>query len=190
MVVPEIAAWRLIKLKRVLLDHGVIAYPTEGVWGLGCLPESEMAVQRLLSLKQRPVEKGLILVAASMEQLDPYLDSLDKQDRIKLKQCWPGPVTFLIPDNGMAPPWIIGSHSSVALRVSAHPVVKELCLAIDGPLVSTSANRANHPPALTVLQVRKYFGEMIDDLCPGKLGDYGRPSEIRDLHTNQVVRSQ
>lgn len=186
---PEIAPWRLIRLKTVLAEQGVVAYPTEGVWGLGCLPESEKAVFKLLRLKQRPVNKGLVLVAACIQQFAAYLEALDESSMSVLKQYWPGPVTFLIPDNGAAASWIVGAHKTVALRVSTHPVVREICLAVDSPLVSTSANPANHPPARDILQVRRYFGTELDEICPGHLGNAEGPSEIRDLLTNEIVRS-
>lgn len=186
---PEIAPWRLIRLKSVLAEQGVVAYPTEGVWGLGCLPESEKAVHKLLKLKQRPVNKGLVLVAACIQQFSAYLEALDESSMSVLRQHWPGPVTFLVPHNGTAPPWIVGAHKTVALRVSAHPLVREICLAVNSPLVSTSANPANHPPARDVLQVRRYFGSELDAICPGNLGNAEGPSEIRDLHTSEIVRS-
>lgn len=186
----SIAPWRLIRLKKLILEEGVIAYPTEGVWGLGCLPQSEKAVTRIAALKQRSLTKGLILVAANIDQFEPYLNQLDSSLMAVLQANWPGPVTYLVPDNGRAPRWIKGAHKTVALRVSDHPVVRELCLAIEGPLVSTSANTASHPPARDSLQVRRYFAEGIDDICPGELGDEKGASEIRSLTSIEVVRSK
>lgn len=135
--------------KQSLLDGAVIAYPTEGVWGLGCAPESTSAVQRLLEIKQRPKEPGLILVAAEIEQFEPYLSGITPDQRKKLEARWPGPVTFVVPDTGFCPEIIKGHHTTVALRVSAHPIVRALCRLKQGPLVSTSANRRGEPPAMS-----------------------------------------
>jgi L-threonylcarbamoyladenylate synthase len=171
-----------------LAAGGVIAYPSEAVWGLGCDPFNRGAVDRLLALKQRPVGKGLILVAASIEQFAPYLEGLDAGLRARLESSWPGPITWLVPDNHYAPWWIRGDFQSVALRVSAHPVIKQLCLAFAGPIVSSSANRAGMPPCKWPWQLRRQWGEQLDWIVHGDLGGAARPSEIRDLVTDNVVR--
>ena len=167
---------------------GIVAYPTEGVWGLGCDPDNEQAVLRLLKLKRRSLHKGLIVVAANIEQLDPYLAGLAAPYRDKLTASWPGPITWCVPDNGYAPSWIRGEHNTVALRVSAHPLVMALCQAFAAPIVSTSANRASLPPARWHWQVQRQFGRAIDVLLNGALGNATRPSTIRDLISDQVWR--
>lgn len=187
---PALAQWRFELIARRLWQGAVIAYPTEGVWGLGCLPENEAGVSGILSLKRRSWQKGLILVAADIEQFEPYLDGLLPEQWGELDATWPGPVTFLVPDNGFAPPWIKGTHDRVALRVSAHPTVRALCLAADAPLVSTSANPAGRAPAATALRVRQYFGDAVDLIVPGVLGDAAGPSEIRDLLDGSVQRER
>src|SRR5690606_18310794 len=130
-----------------LRSGGVIAYPTEAVWGLGCDPRNEAAVLRLLALKQREVDKGLILVGASEAQLTPYIDmlALDAAQRAAVLASWPGPHTWIVPASTQAPAWITGTHTGIAVRVSAHPTVIALCDAFGGALVSTSANRAGEP---------------------------------------------
>lgn len=177
---PEIA--------RLLKAGGLVAYPTEAVWGLGCDPDNEQAVHKLLALKQRPMEKGLILVAAEMAQFEPYLDGLPLNLRETLRASWPGPVTWLVPDNGRAASWVRGQHSSVALRVSAHPAVAALCRAFGGPLISTSANRAGEPEARDAATVQREFGAELAAIVPGELGGSTRPSEIRDLLSGSVLR--
>lgn len=171
-----------------LAAGGVIACPTEAVWGLSCDPDNWLAVQRLLALKHRPVAKGLILVAASEAQLDFLLVGLAEQQRRKLSASWPGPTTWLLPHLGRVPPWIHGDHDTVAVRVSDHPVVSALCAAWGGPLVSSSANHAGARPPRACFQVRRYFGEELDYLLPGPLGRSARPTEIRDLASGQIVR--
>jgi L-threonylcarbamoyladenylate synthase len=173
-----------------LQNGGIIAYPTEGVWGLGCNPFNEDAVYRLLQIKQRPVEKGLILVAGSMEQIEPLLKPLDVAQRKLLSQSWPGPVTWLLPDSDqLIPSWIKGKFASVAIRVSAHRPVVQLCDAFGGLIVSTSANPAELAPARTRLRVLTWFGDSVDYVLPGKLGGQRGPSTIRDLASASVIRS-
>lgn len=168
---------------------GVIAYPTEAVWGLGCDPHNYQACQALLQIKQRPVEKGMILVAADMQQLARLLDPLTPAQRQCLAASWPGPRTWLIPDSQqLVPWWIRGDHQSVAVRVSAHPLVKALCQAFGGPVVSTSANKASRPPATSRIQLEKALGRELDYVLPGKLGGDDRPSMISDLLSGQRIR--
>jgi L-threonylcarbamoyladenylate synthase len=173
-----------------LLHAGaVIAYPTEAVWGLGCDPDDVEAVARLLRLKQRDPAKGLILVAASMQQFDDYLSGLAPEQLATLANSWPGPYTWLVPDNGRAPEWIRGEHDKVALRVSAHPLVKQLCRAFGGPIVSSSANISSRPALRRSWQVRAAFGERLDACLEGPLGGSANPSEIRDLVSGQLIRA-
>ncbi|MEZ5502818.1 MAG: Sua5/YciO/YrdC/YwlC family protein [Halioglobus sp.] len=172
----------------VLHRGGVVACPTEAVWGLSCDPENERAVAQVLALKARPVGKGLILVASSEEQLEFVLSGLAPQQRQALSATWPGPATWLVPHQGRVPGWICGDHATVAVRVSKHPVVSALCAAWGGPLVSTSANRAGARPAREAFQVRRYFGNAVDFLLPGRLGGAERPTGIRDLASGQIVR--
>lgn len=169
---------------------GVIAYPTEAVWGLGCDPFNEKAVNRLLALKQRPRHKGLILVAADLVQLAPLLDGLTQAQLRLLQESWPGPVTWLLPDPAhWVPSWVKGDFSTIAVRVSAHPVVRDLCLAWGGSLVSTSANRAGRPAIRTEWALRRHPLLNVDHVVPGFTQNRKNPSEIRDLTTGQIIRA-
>ena len=174
---------------RVLRSGGVIAYPTEGVWGLGCDPANAAAVTRVLELKARPVSKGLILVAGSIEQALPYLGGLGDAEREQVLASWPGPVTWIVPAPSGVPAWIGGDSTNVAIRVSAHSLTAELCRAFGGVLVSTSANRAGQAPAPDALRVRRQLGRGIDYLLHGELGGRSAPSEIRVARTGQVLRA-
>lgn len=167
---------------------GVVACPTEAVWGLSCDPENEDAVSRVLELKDRPVGKGLILVAASEAQVEFLLSELSAEQRQTLSDSWPGPATWLLPHGGLVPSWVCGSHATVAVRVSGHPAVSALCAAWGGPLVSTSANPAGARPARELYQVRRYFGFGLDYLLPGRVGVAQRPTGIRDLFSGQIIR--
>lgn len=180
-------SWQVQRVARVVRQGGVIAYPTEAVWGLGCDPWNELAVGRLLALKDRPVHKGLILVADSIQQFDFLLDDLPERWIDRLASTWPGPNTWLVPHQERLPEWVTGVHDSVAVRVTDHPLVQELCH-LTGPLISTSANPAGRPAARTRLRVEQYFHDELDAILGGALGGRRNPSLIRDLVTGQVIR--
>lgn len=173
---------------RLLADGGVLACPTEAVWGLSCDPWNEIAVLRILALKSRPWQKGLILVAAEMAQFGALLSGLPSAQLARLELSWPGPTTWLVPHGGLVPDWVCGEHATVALRVSAHPVLAALSRSFRGPLVSTSANPAGAQPARERFQVWRYFGRELDGLAPGRVGSGRKPSVIRDLETDAVIR--
>lgn len=173
---------------RVLRGGGIVAYPTEAVWGLGCDPDNRAALANLLALKRRDPEKGLILVASDIGQFFRLLRGLSPGELATLSSSWPGPQTWLVPHRGRVQPLVHGRFDTVAIRVSAHPVVAALCRAFGGPLVSTSANPQGRKPALEPLQVRRYFTAGIDLLLPGNLGGADRPTAIRHLLSGRVIR--
>ena len=182
-------SWSRQRLCQVLDGQGVIAYPTEAVWGLGCNPWSEFAVDTILALKQRPMHKGLILVAASVEQINFLLDPLPAEVRERAQQHWPGPVTCVVPDvHRQIPDWVRGDHDTIAVRVSAHPLVQQLCRLAGMPLVSTSCNPAGREPARAPWQVRRYFPDGIDLMVSGNLGESRQPSTIIDITTGRKLR--
>lgn len=185
---PVPAALHLKLAAQRLHDGAVLACPTEAVFGLSCDPFAGAAVQRLLAIKQRPMHKGLIVVAASEEQLLPLLAPLPAAQRALLSAGWPGPNTWVLPNRGVFPGWITGGKDTVAVRVSAHPVVRALCLAFGGALVSTSANRAGRPPARSAVAVRARLGGLIDGVVPGETGTNRNPTVIRELATGRVLR--
>ena len=166
---------------------GVIAYPTEAVYGLGCLPLNEAAVRRLLALKRRSPDKGLIVVAEDIEQLRGLMDLDAARERRALLKSWPGPYTWLVPCAASTPAWLTGVHATLAVRVSAHPVVRALCGAL-GPLVSTSANPEGAPPARSSAAVEDYFAGQIDYIFPGKITGSQKPTRIRDAMTGEIIR--
>lgn len=181
--------FQLREAVRALRRGGVIAYPTEAVYGLGCDPLNPDAVRRLLELKQRPMEKGLILVAADLAQLASYLLPLAASLAPQVNASWPGPLTWLLPVRPEVPHWLRGTHDSLAVRVSAHPVVRALCTTFGGPIVSTSANPAGQSPARNPLAVQRMFGSNVDCILHAPLGGLGRPTEIRDGRSGRIVRA-
>jgi len=181
--------WQLHTAARWIRAGGVIAYPTEAVFGLGCDPGNRRAVEQLLALKCRSAAKGLILIASDWRQLEPWLDSIPDSWHERLGGSWPGPVTWLIPAARDCPVWLTGRHLTLAVRVRSHPLVRRLCQTLNRALVSTSANRSGQRPARSVLDVRLRFGCTIDFVLPGQLGTLTRPTVIRDLATGTVVRN-
>lgn len=176
----------------VALSAGkVIAYPTESVWGLGCDPWDERAVMTLLHLKQRPVAKGLILIAASIAQIEPFLAGLTPDQRDTVIATWTDPSapasTWLVPLTPDIPTWISGAHDRVAVRVTRHIEAQALCRAFGRPIVSTSANPSGDPAALDAETVTRYFGDQVQ-IVPGPTSGAQQPSIIRDAITGEVLR--
>ncbi|MCM2678056.1 L-threonylcarbamoyladenylate synthase [Echinimonas agarilytica] len=169
----------------------IIAYPTEAVFGLGCDPRNEAAVHALLKVKQRPIEKGLILVAASIPQLLPYIaiDELTEAQRETVFATWPGPHTWIVPKNASTPHWLSGQFDTIAVRVSAHPVVQRLCSELNQAVVSTSANLTGLEPCISADEVAQQLGERVDVIVSGECGPSEKPTQIRDARTLAVVRA-
>ncbi len=166
---------------------GVIAYPTEAVFGLGCDPLNGDAVYRLLEIKKRGIEKGLILIASSLSQLEPYLllnDSIIE----RVQKTWPGAVTWIIPAQSWVPEWLTGEHDSLAVRVTSHPVARYLCEENAGPIVSTSANTSGRPPAIKSWQVAKCLGTKDLFILPGRVGDLKQATPIFNILNQQQIR--
>jgi L-threonylcarbamoyladenylate synthase len=169
---------------------GVIAYPTEAVYGLGCDPFNEKAVMKLLALKSRPVNKGLILISDCFETLKSCinLDKLSEEQIKRVLDTWPGPFTWIFPASEKVPKWIKGDFESIALRVIQHPVATPLCRALGIPLVSTSANVATLEPARSVEAVLDQFPEGLEGVLEGEVDINRMPSEIREVLTGAVLR--
>ncbi|GGW96197.1 Sua5/YciO/YrdC/YwlC family protein [Alteromonas halophila] len=167
----------------------LLVYPTEAVMGLGCDPDNEEAVMQLLALKKRVVEKGLILIAGTYSQLLPYVndDAIRMDKRTEIFSSWPGANTWLLPKSSRAPDWITGGHPTVAVRVTGHPVVRDICERVGKPLVSTSANLTGQPPALTIDDAKAMFADAVT-YVPGEVGGNSKPSVIRDGNTGAMIR--
>ena len=131
----------------------------------------------------------LDLIAADIAQVQPFLSGLSSDQRKILETSWPGPETWLVPNNHVAPPWITGGRDTLAIRVTDHPVAAALCHSFGGPLVSTSANPHGFPPAKSLLKVNLYFRKQLDYIVPGLLGKSDRPTTIKHLMTGETIRS-
>jgi L-threonylcarbamoyladenylate synthase len=180
--------WQLHEAVRLLRAGGVIAYPTETVYGLGCDPYSGAAVLHLLALKQRSIDQGVIVVASDLAQLLPFLQPLSPAMRRRIGMPSAPPVTWVVPCRAETPHWLTGQHDTLAVRVSSHPIVRALCEGLGGPLVSSSANLHGRRPATSALAIRRAFGNRLDAIVHGDCGT-GQPSSVRDAVTGRILRN-
>ena len=179
-----------------LLPHfqqgAVFAYPTEAVYGLGCDPDNESAVMQLLAIKQRPVNKGLILIASDFSQVEKYLKPLNDAQQ---KLTHPSETTYIYPALDSAPKWLTGDFDSLAVRVSKLDIIQELCSSLNSALVSTSANLTGQEPARSFEEALAYFqhptdkNTAIDAILNAETGDLLNPTEIRDSISGQIIRA-
>lgn len=174
----------------LLRQGGVLAYPTEAVFGLGCDPHDRVAFERLFALKQRPPTQGVLLIAADFAQVERYIDlaAVPAGVLTQVQASWPGPYTWIFPRSSDVPAWVAGAHAGIALRVTAHEPAAALCRAFGGALVSTSANLHGEPSARSAATVESYFGAALDGLLDAPLGDQQRPSVIRDALSGAIIR--
>ncbi len=170
-----------------LNQGGVIAYPTEAVYGLGCDPWQQEAVHKILAIKSRPWQKGLILIAADFNQLQDFIQPVPADILLQLEMTWPGPTTWLLPVSSNVPDYLHGEHDTIAVRVTAHQQTAELCRAFGGAIVSTSANSAGKQPARTSHQVRWHLDD-VDYILSGQCSGSNKPSQIRNAQTGEIIR--
>jgi L-threonylcarbamoyladenylate synthase len=171
---------------RIVRSGGVVAYPTEGVYGLGCLPRDEDAVLRILAIKRRDPALGLILIAADSDQL---VEWVDVRVRIEdLKSTAGQPVTWIVPSVPSVPFLVRGRNAGIAVRITQHPVAAALCLAAASAIVSTSANVSGRPPARNAFVLRRVFGPLVDCIVAGRCGAASGASEIREWESGRIIR--
>lgn len=175
------------RLATFLKNGGVIAYPTESCYGLGCDPSNRRAVQRILKLKRRPQHKGLILIASSYRQVTRYIQPLTPAEQAKLQADGAQAITYLMPVKPSCPRWLRGRHDTLAVRMTAHPYAKNLCRSANSALVSTSANLSGLRPAKTYAECRRMFGKRVWVLR-GRVGKRKQPSTIRAWVGGRILR--
>jgi L-threonylcarbamoyladenylate synthase len=178
----------LERAARILRGGGVIAYPTEAVYGIGCVPLHEEAVLRVLRIKGRSWRKGLLLIAASVADLEPYVHLPPEPRRSEVLDSWPGPVTWVLQAKPGVPDSLTGGRATLGVRVTDHPIARALCERVGAPLVSTSANFSRRPPLRSALRVRRLLGPRLDGVLGGPVGGLARPTVIRDGATGEVLR--
>lgn len=176
---------------RLIGAGGVVAYPTEAVFGLGCDPRRPDALERVLAIKGRATDKGFILVASDARQLAPWLAPLEPAWRSRMDDAWPGPLTFVVPAARDTPALVRGGRLTIAVRVSAHPVVRALCEGCGHALVSTSANASGEPALRRAADVAAAFdiGEhALAGIVAGETGGLRRATPIIDVRTGRWLR--
>ena len=183
------ASGNLAQAVDALHEGGVIAYPTEAVFGLGCNPHNEKAVQRILDIKGRKAHKGFILIASSQSQVADFIKPVSPAQQAQLDEHWPGPVTFVVPANSQFTNTLLsGYRETLAVRVSRHPLVVALCERYDGAIVSTSANISGDKALRNVAEVTQVLGEQLDCVVEGAVGELAEPTKIFDLATGARLR--
>ncbi len=166
---------------------GVVAYPTEAVYGLGCDPFNRAAFDKLFALKQRPPQQGVLLIASDFSQIENFIDAAPPAIA-RARATWPGPHTWIFPRSENVPAWLAGTHAGIALRVTAHATASELCRAFGGAIVSTSANRHGAEPARSSADVRSAFGGELAYILDGAVGGLDRPTPIRNAVSGEIIR--
>ena len=182
-------SWRYCQAVAALRGGGIVAYPTESVFGIGCDPWDRMAVARVFAVKRRPIAKRCIVIASDTGQLERLVDVRSLRFSRSASRYWPGPVTLVAPARDGVPSWLVDADRTLAVRVTDHPVARGLCAMFRGPLISTSANRNGRPPARDTLRVRAVFGTEIDCYVAGRVGGLAAPTRIIDARDGRTIRS-
>lgn len=172
----------------VIRQGGVVAYPAESCYGLGCDPGNIYAVRRILHIKRRKREQGVIIVADHLSRVLRYVKSFPVATRQEILNSWPGPFTWLLPARKGVSSWIVGNHASIAIRISRHHQIRALCRNAGMAIVSTSANRAHRKALRTAEAVHREMGGEIDCIVPGRIGTDTKPSVIRDATSGAIIR--
>lgn len=173
----------------LLREGGVLAYPTEGVYGLGCDPDNRAAFEKIFAMKRRPPGQGVLLIAADFEQVRDWIGDAPESALARAGEIWPGAHTFIFPRSPRVPEWVAGGHSGIALRVTAHAPSAALCRAFGGPIVSTSANRHGESAARSAADIRAIFGDEPDGVLDAPLGGLDKPTPITDAVTGAIIRA-
>jgi len=174
-------------LRAYLKRGGLVAYPTESCYGLGCDPHNVRALKRLIRLKGRSAAKGMLLIADHFKRLQRFIRPLNAADSARMRRSWPGPVSWVVPASAACPPLLTGGRATIAIRVTDHSVAARLCRSLGMALVSTSANKSGKKPAQTAAECRRIFGAQVR-VIDGRIGQRRRPSTLIDLATGTILR--
>lgn len=174
-----------------LKQGGVIAYPTEAIYGIGCIPSNEKALCRVIKIKARDINKGMILIAHDFALFEKYIamEEISSVDLTFMKQYWFKPYTFIVPAKPDVSFYLKGNHTTIAIRVTSHPLIKSICELVGEPLVSTSANKSKEEPCKTYEESLARMGNLVDLVIDGETLGYSKPSTIIDLKSKQIIRN-
>jgi tRNA threonylcarbamoyl adenosine modification protein (Sua5/YciO/YrdC/YwlC family) len=170
------------------LRDGVIAHPTDTVYGLACLANNPGSIKTLIDLKQRDLDKGFILLASDVEYILPYIEAnLDIKLINKLVKQSAIPTTYLVPKSETTSSFISGTSEFVAVRITSDPLVRFFCENTGSALISTSANPQGQKVASSMLELKAYFNKALSfALPPNKYNS--EPSIIINLITGEQIR--
>ena len=170
------------------LSKGVIAHPTDTIYGLACLANNPSAIKTLIDLKKRDSDKGFILLSSSVDYVLPYIDeNLDINLINKLRQLTRVPTTYLVPKSESVSSLISGSSDLVAVRITSNPLVSYFCENTGSALISTSANLQGQKVASNMAELKVYFNQTLSYILPPNKYN-SEPSIIIDLVTGRRHR--
>jgi L-threonylcarbamoyladenylate synthase len=180
--------WALNRLAHAVSQGAIFGYPTDTIWGFGCHPLIANSVARILQIKNRSADKGLILLSSRLEYCAAYV-GLNSEQLKPVLSTTDHPITWLVPASGNCPAWIRGNNPTVAIRITDHPLLEFLCDRLETPIVSTSANRSSKSTARNSMQMHKQFGDELDFIVSGFATGSNRPSEIKSLLNGTTARN-
>ena len=174
----------------LLRRGGVVAYPTDTLYGLGASVFDEAAVERVFEIKRRPQGMPLPLLLTGSEMLPMVVDKVSRTALSLAEMFWPGPLTLVLPKNPLVPSLVAARGWTVAVRVPDHPVPRELARLLGNPITGTSANRSGGPEPSTAEEVRRQLGDQVDMIVQAGPSPAGRASTILDItgKTARVLR--
>jgi L-threonylcarbamoyladenylate synthase len=185
-----VSRWLLNKYALQIKKGAVFAYPTDTIWGLGCHPQNELAINRILQIKNRSESKGMILLSSHINYCAPYIDETYFQQHYEqISSAEKYPTTWLVPASAYCPSWLTGDHDSVALRLTQRPHIKTLCDILAQPLISTSANYSGHSPARNAFQIHRNFASQVDFIIHSSIKSTQKASRIIDMKSGKIIRA-
>jgi L-threonylcarbamoyladenylate synthase len=164
----------------VLRSGGLVAFPTETVYGLGADARNEAAVRRLFDVKERPLDRALSLCVGGLAAAQSF--AVFDTDAIRLAAAfWPGPLTLVLPRRDVVGDGVTGGRDTVGLRMPAHPVALALLRDFGGAIAAPSANKFGEAPPVTASEVVDALGEDVDLVLDGGLCQVGESSTVLSL---------
>jgi len=170
----------------IIRQGGVIAYPTDTIYGLGCNPFNPDAIELINHIKQRPLDKQFILLASHLDQVKSLIQLSNAQEQTITQSTQA--TSWIIKADKKTPLWLIDKNHTVTIRISSHSNVKRLCNILGHPIISTSANISGKTPARNALDLHKYFHHLVDKILVSDQKQSSKSSKIIRLCDNHVIR--
>jgi tRNA threonylcarbamoyl adenosine modification protein (Sua5/YciO/YrdC/YwlC family) len=168
----------------IIKNGGNAIYPTEGIYGIGCDPFNESSVENIFKVKGRDLTKNFIILTSNINYLKRIIDNNLFENKALVDGSF---TTWVVATNKDCPPWLT-TNKSIAIRITNHPVVDELCVNLGGPIISTSANCSNQKYINDITTIENIFDGKIDCIVKGQLGNKKRSSIIKNILTNEILR--